>query len=150
MPEVKDALLRHYRESRDTMLATVEALSDELMIETSLDGWSIKDHPAHLALWDEIRAAEVARIAAGNESVWRMSPEQEAEYNRLGYDLRRGLSLAQVRWEYEQSRQQLIAAIEAANERALDGSNYGEATLKSSHEALHAGWIRTWRTAAGI
>ena len=37
------------------------------------DGWSVKDHLAHLALWDDIRAGEVERISAGHDSAWRMT-----------------------------------------------------------------------------
>ena len=42
------------------------------------------------------------------------------------------------------SRSQL-EAIGAATERGLDPSLYGEAGLRSGHEAQHAGWIRRWR-----
>lgn len=150
MPEDKAMLLRHYAQMRAALLAAIEGLSDELMLETSLDGWSIKDHLAHIALWDEIRAAEVARIAAGNESVWRTTPAQDQTYNQLGYDLRRNLSLVQVRWELTDSRRQFMAGLTAANERALDGSLYGEAGLMSGHEAQHAAWIQAWRSAKGI
>lgn len=56
MPEDREAILRHYRSTRDDLLAAIDGLSDELMVETSLDGWSVKDHLAHLALSDDIRA----------------------------------------------------------------------------------------------
>ena len=145
MAEDRDALLNLYRETREDLLSALDGLSDQTMVETSLDGWSVKDHLAHLALWDDVRASEVARISAGHQSAWCMTDEQGTAYNDLGYELRRGLSLAQVLWELESSRQRLLDAIAAASARGLDASLYGEAGLRSEHEREHAGWIRHHR-----
>ncbi|MDP9237473.1 MAG: DinB family protein [Chloroflexota bacterium] len=145
MAEDREALLRHYREMREELLSAIDGLSDELMTEASLDGWSVKDHLAHIAQWDDIRASEVVRISAGYDSAWRMSGELDEAYNALAHDLRRALPLAQVRWELATSRQRLLDAISSAAARGLDASLYGEAGLHSSHEAQHAGWIKRWR-----
>ncbi len=150
MSEDRDALLRHYREMREDLLSAIEGLSDELMTERSLDGWSVKDHLAHLALWDDVRASEVVRISAGHESAWRMNGEQDAAHSTLGHDLRLNLSLDQVRWELAISRQRLLDAIASATPRGLDGSLYGEAGLHSTHEAQHTGWITRWRGERGV
>lgn len=145
MAEERDALFKLYKETREELLAALDGLSDEAMVETSLDGWSVKDHLAHIALWDEVRAGEVARISAGHESAWRTTDEQDDAYNDLGYELRRGLSLAQVRWELQSSRANLLDAIATASARGLEASLYGEAGLRSEHEREHAGWIRSYR-----
>lgn len=150
MPEDRDDLLRHYRQMRDDLLAAIDGLSDAQMTEPSIDGWSVRDHLAHLALWDDVRADEVARISAGHDSAWRMSPADDASYNALGYEMRRMLSLEQVRWESTNSRQRLLDAIAAATARGLDGSLYGEAGLRSGHEAQHTGWIQRWRSERGF
>ncbi len=150
MAEDRDALLQHYRQMRDGLLAAIHGLSDELMTEPSIDGWSVKDHLAHLALWDDVRAGEVARISAGHDSAWRMTGEQDAAYNALGYALRRDLPLDQLRWELATSRQRLLDVIESATPRGLEAERYGEAGLRSAHEAAHAGWIKRWRGEQGI
>jgi uncharacterized damage-inducible protein DinB len=150
MTEDREALLQHYRQMREELLAAIDGLSDDLMTEPSLDGWSIKDHLAHLALWDDIRASEVARISAGHDSAWRMTGDQDEAFNALAYNLRVALSLDQVRWELAASRQRLLDAISSATARGLDASLYGEAGLRSSHEAQHAGWIRRWRGERGV
>ena len=149
MAEERDALLQHYRQMREELLAAIDGLSDELLTEPSLDGWSVKDHLAHLALWDDVRAGEVARISAGHDSAWRMTDEQGEAYNELGYALRRELSLDQVRWELATSHQRLLDAIASATPRGLDASLYGEAGLRSTHEAAHTGWIKRWREERG-
>jgi hypothetical protein len=150
MAEDRDGLLRHYRQMRQELLAAIDGLSDALMTERSLDGWSVKDHLAHLALWDDLRAAEVLRISAGHAPVCRMTEAQVTAVNEVAHALRRDLSLAQVRWELATSRQRVLDAIASATSRGLDPSLYGDAGLRSTHEAEHTGWIRRWRTEKGI
>jgi hypothetical protein len=79
-----------------------------------------------------------------------MSDEQDAAYNELGHALRRALPLDQVRWELATSRQSLLDSISSATPRGLDDSLYGEAGLRTLHEAEHTGWIRRWREEKGI
>jgi uncharacterized damage-inducible protein DinB len=149
MADDRDALIEHYRQTRAELLSAIEGLRDEQMTEPSIDGWSVKDHLAHITLWDEIRAHEVERISAGYEAAWRMRGEQDGVYSELGYTLRHDLSLDQVKWELATSRQSLLDAIAATTPRGLDGSRYGEAGLWSNHERQHAGWIKRWREEKG-
>ncbi len=148
--EDREQLLQHYRQTRRDFLAAIDGLADDLIAEPSLDGWAIKDHLAHVALWDDIRASEVARISAGFDSAWRMSAEQDNAFDAMAYELRRALSVDQARWEFSTSRQRLLDAISSATERGLDASLYGEAGLRSSHEVEHTGWIRRWRSERGL
>ena len=148
--EDRDALLRHYRETREGLLAAIHGLTDAQMTDPSIDGWSVKDHLAHLALWDDVRASEVTRISAGHDSAWRMTYEQAETYNAIAYPARRALSLAQVRWELATSRARLVDAIAAATPRGLDPSLYGDASLRSTHEAEHVSWIKRWRGERGF
>lgn len=134
---------------RSALLAAIDGLSDEVLSQPTLDGWSVKDHLAHLALWDEIRVAEVLRISAGFDSVWKTNGEGDDVYNELGHRLRAGLSVAQVKWELADTQERFLAAIEHASDRGLDGSLYGEAGLRSGHEAQHTGWIVRWRAEQG-
>lgn len=150
MAESREELLQHYRDTREELLAAIDGLSDEQMIDPSLDGWSVKDHLAHIAFWDDLRAADVVRISAGHDSVWKLSPEQDDALNTLAYTMRRAISAEQARWELASSRQRLLDAISTATTRGLDTALYGEAGLHSTHEAQHAAWIRRWRAERGI
>ena len=47
MPENREALLDHYLHMRGELLAAIAELSDDMMLDPSLDGWSVKDHLAH-------------------------------------------------------------------------------------------------------
>ena len=132
--EDRDDLIGQYRASRVRLLAAIDGLTDEQMSEPSIDGWAVKDHLAHLALWDDIRAAEVERISAGFESAWRMTEDQDEAHNTTGYELRRSMSAAQARWELETSRAKLLDAITAAPPEALDPSRYGAAGVRGNHE----------------
>ena len=149
MAKTRDELLRHYGDSRKKLLAAIDGLSDDEMSEPSIDGWSVKDHLAHLALWDDIRAAEVERVAAGFESAWKMTDEQDDAHNATGYELRRSMSAAQARWELDNSRRKLLEAISGAPPEALDESRYGAAGVASDHEHDHAAWLQRWRDERG-
>ena len=149
MPEDRDALLQHYRDMAAEILGAIDGLTDAQMTERTLEGWSIVDHLGHLALWDDVRAAEVERISAGQDTAWLMTTEQDAAYSKLGHDLRLNMSPSQAKWEIENSTMHLMDAIANATPRGLDASLYGEAPIKSSHKAQHAGWIRRWRGERG-
>jgi uncharacterized damage-inducible protein DinB len=142
----RDALLQRYRKTREALLAAIAGLSNEALTERSIDGWSVKDHLAHLALWDDVRASEVQRISAGHASAWRMTEAQDDAYNAMSYELRKDLSLEQAKWELATSRQRLLDAIASATDRGLDASLYGDAALVSDHEAEHTAWINRWRS----
>lgn len=144
-----DALIERFRSMRAELLAALAGLSDQQLAEASLDGWSVKDHVAHLAFWDDLRADEVLRISAGHESALRMTEQQDAALNALAHEFRLGLSLAQVHWELQHSRRRLEEAITAAPPAALDPTRYGEAGLLSTHEAEHVRYIREWRKKQG-
>jgi uncharacterized damage-inducible protein DinB len=145
MAEDRDDLLRHYHQMREELLAVIEDLTDDQLSERTLDGWSVKDHLLHLSLWDEIRASEVSRISAGQESAWRMNGEQDGTFSALGHELRLDLSAQQAKWELASSRQRLMDAISLARKLGLEPSRYGEAGLRSTHEAQHTEWIKRWR-----
>lgn len=148
--EDRGDLLRHYGESRARLMAAIDGLSDAQMSEPTIDGWAVKDHLAHLALWDDIRADEVERVSAGHGSAWKMTEQQDEAYNATGYELRRSMSADQARWELDNSRRRLVDAICAAPAEALDNGLYGAAGLRSQHEGQHAGWIERWRGERGF
>ena len=148
--EDKDTLLRSYRDARRAMLAVIDGLSDEQLTERTLDGWSVKDHLAHLATWDYVRAEEVARISAGYASAWQLDDAQDEAFNEMTYALHTELSVDQVKWELATSREKLLSAIAAATPRGLDASLYATSSLVSTHEQEHTEWLKRWRAERGF
>lgn len=146
MSEDRDALRAHFRTMRAGFLDAIAGLTDDQMTERSHNGWSVKDHMAHITFWDEVRASEVQRISAGLESAWRLTSEEDQTLNDMVTRARWDHSLAQVRREFEDSKARFLEALANATPEGLDASRYGEAGLVSHHEAEHAGWIREWRT----
>jgi hypothetical protein len=130
-------------------MAALESLSEAQMIEPTIDGWSVKDHLAHLAFWDDLRAADIERISAGYESAWHLAESSE-RLNEIVQGARSGLSIKQVMLEMAAARERVIDAVSAASDRGLDASLYGEASLRSTHDLDHAGYIRNWRSQKGI
>jgi len=148
----RSAIVQSYQEVRAELMAAIDGLSDAQLTDLSFDGWSVKDHLAHLIVWDEIRAGEIARISAGGDCAWptTMTEDQVESLNTMTVELRRGLSARQILAELATSRQRVIAAIMAATPRGLDASLYGASGLQSTHDSEHAGWIRAWRDKQGI
>ena len=147
LDERRAELREHYAKVRATLLAAIDGLSDAEMVEETIDGWSVKDHLVHLTVWDEIRRQEIERISAGGHFAWPMMKDDLVDqFNDMTVKLRRHLSLEQVRNEFVSSRAAVIAAIDAATERGLEGGLYGEAGLQSTHDIPHADFIRKWRT----
>jgi len=136
-----EELLDHHRRLHAELLASLEGLSDAQLQEPTIDGWSVKDNLAHLAFWDDLRADEITRISAGHASALHLDGGQDGRLNELAYQLRRGLSLDQVRWEIDHSFRRLEAAIQAAPSTALNPDLYGEAGLVSGHAGEHARYI---------
>ncbi len=146
MPEDRDALVAHFRRMRDDFLEAIAGLTEEQLTERSHNGWSVKDHMAHITFWDEVRASEVERISAGLESAWRLTSEEDETLNAMVTRARWDHSLAQVRREFDESKRRFLEALARATAEGLDASRYGEAGLVSHHEAEHAGWVREWVT----
>lgn len=141
MIQDRNDLAHHYAEMRQSLLSVLSGLSADAQSSRLVDGWTAKDHLAHITAWDELRAAEIERISAGYDSACQMSEEQSDAYSTLAYELRKGHSLKQVRWEFDRAHQRLLDAIAQASDRGLDGALYAEAGLRSDHEAAHATWL---------
>lgn len=144
----QEQLVEHFRAMRAELHIAIDGLSDEQLSEKTLDGWSVKDHLAHVGLYDELRVAEVRRISAGWETAWHM-PGKDHFYSELGYELRANFSPAQVLWEIANTHEQLLAAIAEGSDLILEPDRFSEAAMPSTHEAQHTGWIRRWRSDRG-
>ena len=146
----KAELREHYAAVRAELMSAIDGLNEEQLTEPNDEGWSIKDHFAHLAAWDEIRSLEIARISAGGTRAWPVMPDDQVEtYNQLTVGLRRDWTLEQALAELAWTRKNVLDVIAAALEPAFDESRYGESGLQSNHDLGHAAQIREWRASKG-
>jgi hypothetical protein len=143
-------VIQAFWQSRGELLAAIDGLSPEILEEPVLDGWSIKDHLAHVGHMDELRYFEVQRVINGLPVDWEpASAEQTDALNAIGVEARRHLTPDQVLKDIDLIRSLLLEAIQNAPEEALDGSHYGEFGLDggAEHERSHAKTIQDWRKA---
>jgi hypothetical protein len=113
-PATKAELLERIRRSRAALEATLNTLSEAEMTRPGPSGWSIKDHLAHLAAWE----LGIAALLTGRPRFTAMQVEDAAaagqsvdELNELIYRLNAGLSLAEVRDNYQAAHRQMLAAL---------------------------------------
>ena len=149
LEQTRDAVIQHFREIRTHFLDAIEGLAEAQLAEPSIDGWSVKDHLNHLAFWHDLRCSEILRISSGFEHAWPLTVDSQAVHD-IVQPARANLSLDQARWEYESAIDRIIAAVGHANDRGLTQSHYGEVGLGTTHDLVHAQFIRDWRQARGI
>jgi hypothetical protein len=142
-------------QSRGELLAAIDGLDEEALAEPVIDGWSVKDHLAHVEHMDEIRFFEIQRVINGLHPIdpsVASSPQWTDTLNELGVEARRELPLNELLKLLEISRGLILDAVQSAPEEALDDSRYGEYGLSggAAHERSHAQTIREWRKAEGL
>ncbi len=149
--EARRELHEHYQRSRESVLGAIDGLTEAQMAEQSIDGWSVTDHPIHLAGWHEIRRSEIDRVSAGMPPAWPpIHGELVDALNEATVRARRALPLTQVLGDLDYARAQVLSAIDRASERALANEGFGEAGIRSYEELEHADMIRAWRARKGI
>src|SRR5689334_11263474 len=112
----KAELLRRIEAGYSSFEKLLSTLSDEqLTTPGGPDGWSVKDHLAHLASWEAGIAAllrhENRWEAMGLEKDVIAKTENVDQMNTLVYQNSKTRSLAEVRAAFEDAHKQLVAAI---------------------------------------
>lgn len=134
------------------LLESIDGLTEEQASRQEIDGWSVKDHLAHITVWNEMRFWELNRIAQGG--TFSMAPETEEGIGWLNEGFaqaRRRLPYAQVVADMNSVHNLLVQAVTAAPEDRLAENLYGEmGPIGAAHEAGHAAIIRGWREKAGV
>jgi hypothetical protein len=139
------AVLDSFAASEAGLVAAIDGLTEAQVSERSLDGWSVKDHLAHLAQWHELRWLDLTRLAAGYESAVNSTPEQDEAFNAMTVAWRAGLSWQQTLWEWQTSRTRVLDTLRTLSPKALQRVLRDDWPLRTGHEDEHAGYIRTWR-----
>lgn len=110
----KTELVKLIEESREKLEGVIGRLSDTQLTQTTDNGWSAKDHLAHLAAWEAGMAAllrQQVRHEAMNvdaETFWHGGEEA---VNEMIYERNRERPLADILAFFHESHQQLMAAL---------------------------------------
>ena len=131
--------------------AAVAGLSEEQASRPDIDGWSVKDHLTHLAVWHEMRFFEISRVGHGGSGITPNFEDVNA-FNEVLARTRRELSLEQVLADLAFAREMVQSAVARCPEDRLDSKHYLEASPAGgvAHETEHAETISTWRRLEGI
>ena len=120
----KADLLQHIRDSYQSLQQLISTWTDQQIVTPAgPDGWSIKDHLAHLATWERGQAAMLRRedrwAAMGLTMETAIKAENTDAINKLLYAQNRDRTLAEVRAALQDAHQQLIKAVEKLTEADL-------------------------------
>jgi hypothetical protein len=163
-PRTVAEILDRVRATWTVLLATVEGLSDEQLTEPGPpDGWSMKDHFAHIMVWDSVPTSIVRGdppwVAFGLDQGGYDRIDSVDQLNAFIYERHKDRPLSEVRVSMERVHAELVSMVERLSEAELDrtvadfggdvddtrplrdkieGDSYG-------HYAEHTGWLRELR-----
>ena len=149
----RDQLILELKAARDRVLEAVSGLSEEQASRRAPDGWSVKDHLAHLTLWHEMRFFEISRIARGGRASFPITGEEGIDHlNEQFAANRRNLPYSQVLADLAFAHEMVLQAVAAAPEDRLDQRLFEEIGLRggAAHDRDHAEMIAAWRQKEGI
>ena len=125
-------------------------LTDEQMVAPGVTGdWSVKDLLAHVSWWEEEALKHLPHILQG-----KRPPRYSVVYggidafNAQMTELKRGLSLAEVLSQLDQTHQRLINYLHSASEELFTTETRFRRRLRLdtySHYPIHTQAIREWR-----
>jgi len=150
--ESKARLVRHIRDSRSRLEQTVSRVDEKGLTSPGPDGWSVKDHLAHVAVWEESllallegrdRVVAVGLVSATTESDTRDVDAENADLQRLHRDR----PLADVLATFRETHARVLTALERLNDADLyrPYSHYQPKSLPYNPRPV-LGWIvgNTW------
>jgi hypothetical protein len=143
----RQQLLAELEHARRRVRQSVAGLNDDDASIAGADGWSVKDHLAHMTLWHEMRFFEISRIARGGRAGFPASDEARiTPLNDLFTDNRRSLPLEQVLSDLEFAWAMVEQAISACPEDRLALRYFSElGPTGAGHDIDHAETITALR-----
>ena len=150
-------LLSRVEAARGELMTAIQGLTDEQMTTPALDGWSVKDHLAHIAAWDELRYYEVMRVVRGQPTIYHDMRDMRDDYevqdiNRAATYFRRNLAPDEVLQEMDFTRARILELLETVPEEKLSQAADGRVRIRraADHDLDHAAQIRAWPETEGI
>jgi len=138
---------------RQRLLQAIEGLSDEEMTAAPAVGeWSVRDILGHIAAWEWEAVKAVEQVLSGQRPDL-LDIKNVNAWNAVQVKAWRGRTLDEVRAELQHSRQALLTAIGALDERQLEAvgafPQLGNTSLRRlldwHHDREHAADLEAWR-----
>jgi hypothetical protein len=164
-PQTLAQVLERVHTSWAALFDTIAGLTDRQLVEPGPEGWSVKDHLAHVMAWEQAPTAILGgrhqREAFGLDEAAYERIDSVDQLNARVYERYRDLPLDQVRSDMTRVHEQLVAALEGLTDADLGrtiGSFGGDPEDQRplldkiegdswGHYADHAGWLRELRSA---
>jgi uncharacterized protein (TIGR03083 family) len=158
----KQELLDDLASARAELLSAIEGLSEQQMVCPDVIGeWSVKDTLAHIAAWDEEFRAVIHAFVTQEDPVFDYTISGKrgfAQWNAQQVEKRRGLSVAQILAELEETHQKLVDLVQGLTEEQLSRqatppwrhptTARRNLEILDEHDREHAGQIIAWRKQA--
>ncbi len=152
MSDKSDAIAVLETARRETLEA-VNGIPEEKMTVAAFETWSVKDVLCHLTSWEQLAAPDLQRVGRGHIPQLATFRREEVDEWNVGLMRSRNLfPLPQVMFEFEDSRRQLIDALNALPDNLFATGQMVRMLTDGlvSGENGHAAAIREWRQKEGI
>lgn len=124
-------------------------LSDAQLLEPGVMGdWSVRDILAHVTIWEEEALRHLPLIIAGGRPPRYVTYGGINAFNARRIEQKRGLALADVRRQQDETHRRLIAFIRSAPADQFARETRARRRLRLDtygHYPLHTEAIRAWR-----
>src|SRR5215218_6258148 len=120
--QTKDDLLYHLKADRQQLEDVIGPLTEEELTRPGPEGWSVKDHLAHIVVWEKsglaLLAGEDRAAAVGID--WELYENGEIDVqNDVVYQQQKDRSLDDVLAEFRQVRAKTIEAVSTLSDDDL-------------------------------
>jgi uncharacterized protein (TIGR03083 family) len=141
-----DATWRAFKES-------YAGLDEEQLLQPGvLDGWSVKDLIAHVTSWEEEALKHMPLIAQGGRPPRYVTYGGIDAFNAQTMEQKRGLALADVQRQLEETHARLLEYIRSAPVDQFSGETRSRRRLRLDtygHIPQHTESIQVWRRQLG-
>ena len=138
-------LVQEADEAFGDLRQAIDGLDDARLTRVWLGTWSIREVLIHISGWHREMIPALARVAQGEEPYPAGTYDDFDNWNARFVDARRGVKIAEVLAQLEDSHRDFVRAVAAVPDAQftaaaglLDGAGTG-------HYREHAGQIRAWR-----
>jgi hypothetical protein len=163
-PRTVREVLEHVERNWSDLHAVLSGLSENQLVEPGPEGWSVKDHLAHILAWDRVPSTIVSGqpqwVAFGLDQSTYDRIDSVDQLNALIYERHRHRPLADVQAELSSVHAQLVEAIAGLADADLDRAiaDFGsdptdQRPLRDKiegdcwgHYAEHTTWLRELRS----